>query len=259
LPNLVAKFTARVSHLDDHFHAARRHTAYLCRHTPSMLSACDFELAHQSAAHPAEGSEASTHPSPMGATGGLQQQQPRGSLMFLRALLCRENTRGMDRRPAQVPVTSRPRSAGSPRVASWASSPAVRRNMQANRGRDTGPELKLRHLLHNAGLRYRIHWPVPSDRRRRIDIAFTRRKVAVFVDGCFWHRCPAHYVAPKANADFWDAKIRGTTERDIETTTLLEGDGWLVLRFWEHEQSSEVAECIRKVLQKRIVGSSKNG
>jgi DNA mismatch endonuclease (patch repair protein) len=123
--------------------------------------------------------------------------------------------------------------------------------MQANRGRDTGPELQLRHLLHAAGFRYRIHWPVPEDRRRRIDIAFTRRKVAVFVDGCFWHRCPTHYVAPQANATFWEAKIRGNAERDVETTALLEDKGWLVLRFWEHENPCDIAECIRKFLEKR--------
>jgi DNA mismatch endonuclease (patch repair protein) len=125
--------------------------------------------------------------------------------------------------------------------------------MQANRGRDTGPELQLRHLLHGAGLRYRVHWPVPGDRRRRIDIAFTRRKVAVFVDGCFWHRCPIHYVAPHANAVFWDTKIQGNTRRDAETTTLLEKEGWLVFRFWEHEEPSEITEQIRRALRERLV------
>jgi DNA mismatch endonuclease, patch repair protein len=132
---------------------------------------------------------------------------------------------------------------------SWASSPAVRRNMQANRGRDTGPELKLRRLLHAAGFRYRVDWPIPDDRRRRIDIAFPRRKIAVFVDGCFWHRCPSHYVSPKANADFWDTKIRGNTDRDAKTTAQLTAAGWLVLRFWEHENPQEMAERIGVVLQ----------
>src|SRR5262249_669590 len=146
-------------------------------------------------------------------------------------------------------VTSPRRSGGGPAAVSWASSPAVRRNMQANRGRDTSPELQLRHLLHGAGLRYRIHWPVPGDRRRRIDIPFTRRKVAGFVDGCFWHRCATHYVAPQANANFWDTKIRGNTQRDVETTALLENDGWLVLRFWEHEKPGDIVECIQKSLK----------
>lgn len=79
--------------------------------------------------------------------------------------------------------------------------------------------------------RHRIVVPsefaVPGDRRRRIDIAFTRHKIAVFVDGCFWHRCPAHYVSPKANADFWEIKTRGNAERDAETTAkLTTAAGW---------------------------------
>ena len=90
---------------------------------------------------------------------------------------------------------------------------------------------------------------MPGYQRRRIDIAFTRRKVAVFVDGCFWHRCPIHYVPPQANATFWDAKIRGNTERDVETTVQLETDGWLVLRFWEHERPCDIVECIRNSLK----------
>jgi DNA mismatch endonuclease Vsr len=107
------------------------------------------------------------------------------------------------------PIVLQPQQADDGQL-SWASSPAVRRNMQANRGRDTGPELRLRRLLHAAGRRYRVEWPMPGDRRRRIDIAFPRRKIAVFVDGCFWHRCPNHYVSPKANAEFWDTKSAAT-------------------------------------------------
>jgi DNA mismatch endonuclease, patch repair protein len=160
-----------------------------------------------------------------------------------------ENTRGMDRRSvARLKISPPPQQTEDGQL-SWASSPAVRRNMQANRGRDTGPELKLRHLLHAAGLRYRVDWPVPNDRRRRMDIAFTRRKIAVFVDGCFWHRCPAHYVSPQANADFWDIKTRGNAERDAETTAQLTAAGWLVLRFWEHEDPGEMAECISAALR----------
>lgn len=129
--------------------------------------------------------------------------------------------------------------------------------MQANRGRDTGPELKLRRLLHAAGFRYRVDWPMPGDRRRRIDIAFPRRKIAVFVDGCFWHRCAAHYVSPKANADFWDVKIRGNADRDARTTAQLTSAGWLVLRFWEHENPQEMAERIAAAL--RDVHSTADG
>jgi DNA mismatch endonuclease, patch repair protein len=121
--------------------------------------------------------------------------------------------------------------------------------MQANRGRNTGPEMRLRRLLHAAGLRYRVDWPMPGDQRRRIDIAFPSRKIAVFVDGCFWHRCPAHYVQPKANADFWDTKIRGNAERDARTTAQLIAAGWLVLRFWEHVDPQEVAERVSGAVQ----------
>lgn len=127
--------------------------------------------------------------------------------------------------------------------------------MQANRGRDTGPELQLRRLLHTAGLRYRVHWPVPGDRRRRIDIAFTRSKVAVFVDGCFWHRCPDHYSAPKANGDFWDAKIRKNAERDAHTTSLLADAGWLVMRFWEHDDLGRAASFVRVAVRDRAASN----
>lgn len=137
----------------------------------------------------------------------------------------------------------------------WASSPAVRRNMQANRGRDTGPEMQLRRLLHTSGLRYRVHWPVPGERRRRIDIAFTRSKVAVFVDGCFWHRCPDHYSAPKVNGEFWDAKIRKNVERDAHTTSLLVETGWLVMRFWEHDEPGRVAASVRVAVHDRAASS----
>ncbi len=103
----------------------------------------------------------------------------------------------MDRSAPRLPISTPRQQTGDGQV-SWASSPAVRRNMQANRGRDTGPEMKLRRQLYAAGFRYRVDWPMPGDRRRRIDIAFPGRKIAVFIDGCFWHRCPAHYVPPKA-------------------------------------------------------------
>jgi DNA mismatch endonuclease, patch repair protein len=150
----------------------------------------------------------------------------------------------MDRQCApRLPISS-PRLQTYDDRLSWASSPAVRKNMQANRGRNTGPEMKLRRLLYAAGFRYRVDWPMPDDRRRRIDIAFPGRKIAVFVDGCFWHRCPAHYVPPKAHAGFWDIKIRGNTERDARTTAQLIAAGWLVLRFWEHENPQEMAERI---------------
>jgi DNA mismatch endonuclease (patch repair protein) len=127
---------------------------------------------------------------------------------------------------------------------SWASSGAVRRNMQANRGRDTGPELAVRSLLHSRGLRYRVNYRCPVLRRRTIDIAFTRVKVAVFIDGCYWHRCPEHFVMPKSNAEFWAAKLEANVRRDFETAEALMEAGWTVLRFWEHESPDSVADRI---------------
>lgn len=126
-----------------------------------------------------------------------------------------------------------------------ASSPAARATMQANRGRDTGPELALRRQLHARGLRYRVDHPLPFDRRRRADIAFTRAKVAVFVDGCFWHGCREHGTTPRTNTDFWAAKIARNRERDVDTDAQLVQAGWTVLRFWEHE---DVEACVSRVV-----------
>ena len=137
---------------------------------------------------------------------------------------------------------------------SWASSEAVRRSMLANARRDTAPELAVRRILHAAGLRYRVDYPaLASDRRRRADIVFTRRRIAVFIDGCFWHGCPQHFVAPKVNADYWGPKIARNRERDLDTTWRLEADGWQVLRFWEHERPSQVAERIEAVVRRPVL------
>lgn len=124
--------------------------------------------------------------------------------------------------------------------------------MQGNRRRDTTPEMQIRRGLHQAGLRYRVDWPLPFDHRRRADIAFTKAKVAIFVDGCFWHRCPTHYIPPKANAIYWDEKTSRNSERDAESTARLAEMGWTVLRFWEHEPVSEVvAAIVRAVAPKK--------
>jgi DNA mismatch endonuclease (patch repair protein) len=135
---------------------------------------------------------------------------------------------------------------------SKASSRAVRANMQANRGRDTGPELALRSLLHATGLRYRVNArPVPEI-RRRADVVFPRDRVAVFVDGCFWHGCPQHSRPAKTNAEAWSAKIEGNRVRDTETNTLLRSAGWTVLRVWEHDDVEEAARMVaREVAQAR--------
>ncbi|WP_437583338.1 very short patch repair endonuclease [Paramicrobacterium sp. CJ85] len=131
---------------------------------------------------------------------------------------------------------------------SRASSEQARRTMLANRSKNTSPELAVRTLLHGRGLRYRTHFrPVPS-MRRTADIVFTRRKIAVFIDGCFWHACPEHFIAPRSNSAYWGPKIAGNQRRDRETDEGLRVKGWVVLRFWEHQPPGEVADVIERVV-----------
>lgn len=111
----------------------------------------------------------------------------------------------------------------------------VARRMSAQRVRDTGPELALRKTLFARGWRYRIAYPVPGKPRCSIDIAFPRAKVGVFVDGCFWHRCPIHGTEPKSNADWWAAKLDANVERDRSVVQAMNAAGWRVVRVWEHE------------------------
>lgn len=125
---------------------------------------------------------------------------------------------------------------------------AVRRRMSAQKRGDTELELELRRALFAAGYRYRVGYPVPSMPRRSIDIAFPRREVAVFIDGCFWHRCPEHYVAVKNNSDWWEAKLQRNVERDQETVQELDSQGWRVVRVWEHEDPSEALARVVEVL-----------
>lgn len=128
---------------------------------------------------------------------------------------------------------------------SWASSEQTRRSMIGNRSRDTRPELAVRSLVHAAGLRYRVDFSPLSDRRRlRADLVFTRSRVAIFIDGCFWHGCPDHHTVAKTNADFWAMKVARNRVRDDETNVSLREAGWTVLRFWEHEPAVIVAERI---------------
>jgi DNA mismatch endonuclease (patch repair protein) len=122
--------------------------------------------------------------------------------------------------------------------------------MRANRRRDTKPERQLRSLLHRAGLRFRVDLPIAIDDRRplRPDIVFTRAKLAVFVDGCFWHGCAAHGRRPGIrNGNYWNSKIARNAERDREQNEALARAGWIVLRFWEHEQPEIAAREIERV------------
>jgi DNA mismatch endonuclease (patch repair protein) len=110
---------------------------------------------------------------------------------------------------------------------------------------DTEPERRVRSCLHARGLRFRTNLRIGTGRSApRPDIAFTRQKVAVFIDGCFWHQCPEHATMPKASRTFWEPKLRRNVERDLENNAALEAMGWTVLRFWEHEDPEEVAAAI---------------
>lgn len=132
---------------------------------------------------------------------------------------------------------------------SWASSPGRRRNMQANRSRDTGPELAIRRALHRLGLRYRVAIAPEPGIRRRADIVFTRARVAVFIDGCFWHGCKEHgRTSFNHNVGYWSEKIATNVARDADTNARLESAGWQVLRYWEHEDTDDVAADIRQTL-----------
>lgn len=117
--------------------------------------------------------------------------------------------------------------------------------------RDTAAETAVRTLLHAAGLRYRVNaQPLPG-LRRTADIVFTRRRVAVFVDGCFWHACPDHGTVPKTNADWWTAKLARNIQRDQETNEQLAAAGWHVVRVWEHEDPRAAAHRIEALVRIR--------
>lgn len=146
-----------------------------------------------------------------------------------------------------------------PPKSSWASSRDSRAVMIANKSRDTGPELSLRSSLHRLGLRYRVSKrPIP-ELRRTADLVFTRRKVAIFVDGCFWHGCAEHHRPAKRNAEFWDKKIRENQSRDFETNRILRERGWTVVRIWEHQPTEEAVSKVLTALRKGNPGSTRDG
>ena len=113
---------------------------------------------------------------------------------------------------------------GSKASDSWASSPAVRNVMRANKGRDTKPELALRSAVHALGLRYRVGLRPVRQVRRTADMVFTKARIAVFLDGCFWHGCPEHHRPAKQNVGFWTTKIEGNKIRDADTDDRLRED-----------------------------------
>ncbi|WP_323754807.1 very short patch repair endonuclease [Rhodococcus rhodochrous] len=123
------------------------------------------------------------------------------------------------------------------------------RNMRANRRVDSKPEIRLRKALHSRGLRFRKDYRMDINGLRvRPDIVFTRRKVAVFVDGCFWHVCPVHGRQPTRNEWYWTPKLRRNVERDRAADAALASAGWTVVRIWEHEDPDAAMEAVVKAL-----------
>lgn len=129
--------------------------------------------------------------------------------------------------------------------------------MRANRGRDTGPELALRRAVHARGLRYFVNRRPIEEIRRTADMVFPTAKVAVFLDGCFWHGCPTHHTVAATNADFWAGKIRRTLERDEETNTWLIDAGWIVVRCWEHDAPDVSAVRVENAVRSRLDSADK--
>lgn len=119
--------------------------------------------------------------------------------------------------------------------------------MSRIRSRDTAPELRLRKALWHSGLRYRINFRIGGV---RCDIAFPRARLAVFVDGCFWHGCPEHYVRPRTRTQFWGKKLRENVARDRRQTLALEAAGWRVERVWEHEVHVELGSVVSRLAQR---------
>lgn len=117
--------------------------------------------------------------------------------------------------------------------------------------RDTPAELAVRRILHGRGLRYRVDIRPEPSIRRRADVVFTRAKVAVFIDGCFWHRCPAHGRAPKTHAEWWSEKLEANAQRDRDTDERLRAAGWTVVRVWEHEPPMAAADRIIDAIKRQ--------
>lgn len=123
--------------------------------------------------------------------------------------------------------------------------------MQSNKSRDTKPEKALRSAVHALGLRYRVSAKPLAGLRRTADMVFPTAKVAVFLDGCFWHGCPQHHTVASANAKFWADKVEGNRTRDRDTDERLAQAGWVSVRVWEHEDPVEAADRVREIVRAR--------
>lgn len=138
-------------------------------------------------------------------------------------------------------------------VSPYVTSPGRSRNMAAIRRTDTKPEIAIRSALHRRGHRFRKDLRLNlGDVRPRPDVVFTRRKVAVFIDGCFWHACPEHSAPPRQNTGYWGPKLQGNVDRDRRYDEALITHGWLVVRAWEHEAADEVVRRVEAALSQRM-------
>lgn len=126
--------------------------------------------------------------------------------------------------------------------------PLTSARMRAQRRRDTAPEVALRRELHRRGARFFVDRAPLRSLRRRADLVFPRKKVAVYVDGCFWHSCPQHATSPKTNAQWWADKLAANVVRDRDTDARLAAAGWRVVRIWEHEDPTEAADRVQAAL-----------
>lgn len=128
---------------------------------------------------------------------------------------------------------------------------AATKTAKGNKRSDTRPEVAVRSELHRRGLRFRKDLAIAAGARTvRPDVVFPRAKVAVFVDGCFWHCCPEHGVVPRTNVDYWFPKLRRNVERDGEVDAALANEGWRVVRIWEHEDSAVAASAIERLVRR---------
>ena len=155
-------------------------------------------------------------------------------------------------RTAAVPVLTEPWRPVVLPPAPPASSPTVRAVLQRNGRRDTAPELALRRELHALGMRFLVDaTPAGTSRRRRADVVLRGSRIAVLVHGCFWHRCPEHFHAPKANAEWWRLKMESIVGRDADTERQLVSAGWLPVVVWEHEDMAQAALRLHELDRRR--------
>lgn len=139
-----------------------------------------------------------------------------------------------------------------PKIASAVPEPldsSTRSRLAGQMRTDTGPEVALRKELWSRGFRYSLHRPIRGT-RRTIDIALVKHRVAVFVDGCFWHGCPKHGSTPTNNAEWWIRKLEANRRRDVDTNRILKSQGWTVVRVWEHETVKTAANRIQRAVSK---------